>query len=202
MGVCVLYAAANGVILSVQAQAPPDFVRRGKQLGSIEAILRTNGPFQIVYHGDDTFDVALQISRNLYQYFYADSSVLIFKLLVTIGMLLMMPQRNNQWISIFIFERDERKRNHRCCGGRTSTNARRHRLPNHHQDRLERRHKAIRSKPRRLPSRNHTAPWPSWGDIPPAPPRRTARACSLGANSRAVVVGISLCAYLDRRWTT
>jgi hypothetical protein len=51
----------------------------------MEAILRTNGPFQIVYYGDNTFDVALQISRNLYQYYFADSSVLIFKSLVPIG---------------------------------------------------------------------------------------------------------------------
>jgi hypothetical protein len=51
----------------------------------MEAILRTNGPFQIVYYGDNTFDVALQISRNLYQYFFADSLVLIFKSLINIG---------------------------------------------------------------------------------------------------------------------
>jgi hypothetical protein len=51
----------------------------------MEAILRTNGPFQIVYYDDNAFDVALQISRNLYQYFFADSLVLIFKSLVTIG---------------------------------------------------------------------------------------------------------------------
>jgi 3-methyladenine DNA glycosylase AlkC len=49
----------------------------------MDAILRTNGPFQIVYYGDRTFEVALQISRNLYQYFFADSFVLNFKLLVT-----------------------------------------------------------------------------------------------------------------------
>jgi hypothetical protein len=51
----------------------------------MEAILRTNGPFRIVYYGDNTFDVALQISRNLYQYFFADSLVLIFKSLINIG---------------------------------------------------------------------------------------------------------------------
>ena len=50
----------------------------------MEAILRTSGPFQIVYYGDNTLDVALQISRNLHQYFFADSLVLIFKSLITV----------------------------------------------------------------------------------------------------------------------
>jgi hypothetical protein len=48
----------------------------------MEAILRTNGPFQIEYHDDDTFNVALQISRNLYQYYFADSLVLVSRSLI------------------------------------------------------------------------------------------------------------------------
>jgi hypothetical protein len=48
----------------------------------MEAILRTNGPFRVEYHDDDTFDVALQISRNLYQYYFAGSLVPISRLLI------------------------------------------------------------------------------------------------------------------------
>jgi hypothetical protein len=39
----------------------------------LDAILRSHGPFAISYTSNDTFDIALQVSRNLHQYFGADS---------------------------------------------------------------------------------------------------------------------------------
>lgn len=51
--------------------------RTGKQRGSLDAILRTSGPFQIVSHSaKGSKVVALQISRNLLQYFGVDSVLL------------------------------------------------------------------------------------------------------------------------------
>jgi hypothetical protein len=38
-------------------------------------MLRTNGSFRIVYEGPGTFDTAVQISRNLQQYFSADAEI-------------------------------------------------------------------------------------------------------------------------------
>lgn len=40
------------------------------------AILRTRGPFTIRHHGRQTAHIALQISRNFHQYFYADTEVI------------------------------------------------------------------------------------------------------------------------------
>lgn len=40
------------------------------------AILRTHGPFIIRHQGKATANIALQISRNFHQYFYADSNIL------------------------------------------------------------------------------------------------------------------------------
>lgn len=39
------------------------------------AILRTRGPFIIRHQGQQTAHIALQISRNFHQYFYADANV-------------------------------------------------------------------------------------------------------------------------------
>jgi hypothetical protein len=50
-------------------------LRSRSHLGGIDAILRTNGSFTIAYYGEGTFDVAVQISRNLLQYFSADSKL-------------------------------------------------------------------------------------------------------------------------------
>jgi hypothetical protein len=51
-------------------------LRHGRQLGSMTAILRTNGPFVIRHSGSpNASHVALQISRNLYQYFQADATI-------------------------------------------------------------------------------------------------------------------------------
>lgn len=51
--------------------------RTGKQRGSLDAILRTDGPFQIIQHSAEAAaEIALQVSRNLLQYFGADSIIL------------------------------------------------------------------------------------------------------------------------------
>ncbi|KAJ4340596.1 hypothetical protein N0V95_007444 [Ascochyta clinopodiicola] len=51
--------------------------RRGRQLGSMAAILRTQGPIIIHHPGTvKTSHLALQVSRNLHQYFRADTIIL------------------------------------------------------------------------------------------------------------------------------
>ena len=50
--------------------------RYGRQRGGLDAILRTVAPFQIQSCSQQSFDVALQISRNLLQYYNADSELL------------------------------------------------------------------------------------------------------------------------------
>ncbi|KAF2878201.1 hypothetical protein BDV95DRAFT_556907 [Massariosphaeria phaeospora] len=49
--------------------------RRGRQLGAMTAILRTQGPFIIQHPGNHTSHIALQVSRNLHQYFQADANI-------------------------------------------------------------------------------------------------------------------------------
>ncbi|KAG9195361.1 hypothetical protein G6011_00482 [Alternaria panax] len=51
--------------------------RTGRQLGSMTAVLRTEGPFIIQHLSSSTNSsrIALQISRNLHQYFQADTNV-------------------------------------------------------------------------------------------------------------------------------
>ncbi|OSS47835.1 hypothetical protein B5807_06315 [Epicoccum nigrum] len=50
--------------------------RRGRQLGSMTAILRTHGPMMIQHSGSaNASRLALQVSRNLQQYFRADSTI-------------------------------------------------------------------------------------------------------------------------------
>lgn len=49
--------------------------RHGRQRGALDAILRTHGAFQLVFHSNPTFSTALQISRNLVQYFGADADL-------------------------------------------------------------------------------------------------------------------------------
>jgi predicted esterase len=55
-------------------------LRHGRQLGSIDSILRTKGAFQIVphpsKHAEAVEHTALQISRNLCQYFSADTEII------------------------------------------------------------------------------------------------------------------------------
>lgn len=50
--------------------------RRGKQLGNINAILKSSGPTSIVNHSVESWDIASQMARNLYQYFAADARFL------------------------------------------------------------------------------------------------------------------------------
>lgn len=50
--------------------------RRASQLGPLDSILRTRGHFLIRTPNQRAFPVASQISRNLYQYFAADSEIL------------------------------------------------------------------------------------------------------------------------------
>lgn len=53
------------------------FRRYERQMGSMTAILRTRGPFVIRHPGfANTSHIALQISRNMHQYFQADSIIL------------------------------------------------------------------------------------------------------------------------------
>ncbi|KAK4990732.1 hypothetical protein LTR50_002268 [Elasticomyces elasticus] len=47
--------------------------RRGRQLGAMDAILRSHGPFLVRSSAETTKHIALQISRNLCQYFAADT---------------------------------------------------------------------------------------------------------------------------------
>ncbi|KAL3459874.1 hypothetical protein BJX64DRAFT_198817 [Aspergillus heterothallicus] len=49
--------------------------RYGRQLGAMDAILRTNGVFRIRICSAGVDEVAIQISRNLLQYFAADSQI-------------------------------------------------------------------------------------------------------------------------------
>ncbi|GIZ46594.1 hypothetical protein CKM354_000971400 [Cercospora kikuchii] len=62
-------------------QATPDnpastkLSRLGRQLGQLDSILRTQGVFQIVEHSPEARHIALQISRNLCQYFAADTAI-------------------------------------------------------------------------------------------------------------------------------
>ncbi|KAJ4992803.1 hypothetical protein SVAN01_01849 [Stagonosporopsis vannaccii] len=51
--------------------------RKGRQLGSMTALLRTHGPIIVQHSGSaNTSRLALQVSRNLHQYFRADTVIL------------------------------------------------------------------------------------------------------------------------------
>jgi len=56
-------------------KTPPKFLRTGRQLGGIDALLRTKGPFVISYLKPEAFPLAVDISRNFHTYFYADSQI-------------------------------------------------------------------------------------------------------------------------------
>lgn len=49
--------------------------RYGRQRGPLDAILRSTGPFEIVYDSDPSLAAAVQTSRNFLQYFGADSNI-------------------------------------------------------------------------------------------------------------------------------
>jgi pimeloyl-ACP methyl ester carboxylesterase len=73
--------------------------RKGRQLGSVDSILRTKGAFQIVHHpsqhNEAVSRVALQVSRNLCQYFSADTEI-------TANMSEAINDRTGNVISIFL----------------------------------------------------------------------------------------------------
>lgn len=50
--------------------------RHGRQLGALDAVLRTTDLFTVVTCSHDVDDIALQISRNFFQYFGADSQII------------------------------------------------------------------------------------------------------------------------------
>ncbi|KAJ9604566.1 hypothetical protein H2200_010679 [Cladophialophora chaetospira] len=49
--------------------------RYGRQRGALEAILRSSGPFEVVYDSNNTLPMAVQTSRNFLQYFGADTNI-------------------------------------------------------------------------------------------------------------------------------
>lgn len=51
--------------------------RYGRQRGSLDAILRTPSLFKIKVYSEEAFEAALQVSRNLMQYFGADAEIVV-----------------------------------------------------------------------------------------------------------------------------
>ncbi|EXJ60959.1 hypothetical protein A1O7_05112 [Cladophialophora yegresii CBS 114405] len=49
--------------------------RYGRQRGPLDAILRSVGPFEVIFDSNDTLPVAVQASRNFLQYFGADTNI-------------------------------------------------------------------------------------------------------------------------------
>jgi len=49
--------------------------RRGRQLGAMNAIFNSHGSFTVLNQGEDTRNVSVQITRNLFQYYAADSII-------------------------------------------------------------------------------------------------------------------------------
>lgn len=49
--------------------------RYGRQRGFLDSILRSGGPFEVVYCSDQVLPLAIQASRNFLQYFGADSNI-------------------------------------------------------------------------------------------------------------------------------
>ncbi|KIW68136.1 hypothetical protein PV04_04103 [Phialophora macrospora] len=52
--------------------------RYGRQRGALDAILRSVGPFEVVFDSSDTLAMAVQTSRNFLQYFGADTNIVAF----------------------------------------------------------------------------------------------------------------------------
>ncbi|KAF2660252.1 hypothetical protein K491DRAFT_589649 [Lophiostoma macrostomum CBS 122681] len=75
-GAAVTLEGSSGMWkVGILSQSDNVLTRHGRQLGTIAAILRTSGPFTIRYQENRTAHIALQISRNFHQYFYADSDI-------------------------------------------------------------------------------------------------------------------------------
>ncbi|OCK80274.1 hypothetical protein K432DRAFT_425876 [Lepidopterella palustris CBS 459.81] len=71
-----LQRALDGVWEVHDVMNPGVIHRSGRQLGSLDAILRVLGHFTIRHQSAETFEIALQVSRNLFQYFSADSAII------------------------------------------------------------------------------------------------------------------------------
>jgi poly(3-hydroxybutyrate) depolymerase len=70
------YKSAGGWSLKSSTKDTTHLQRNGRQLGGMTAILRSHGPFIIRHQGSaNTTHIALQISRNLHQYFQADTVI-------------------------------------------------------------------------------------------------------------------------------
>lgn len=69
-----LWMLPNGTWQVVSENQTPA-LRRGGQLGAMDALLRTQGALQIISHSSKSRRVAVQISRNLCQYFAADTEI-------------------------------------------------------------------------------------------------------------------------------
>ncbi|KAF1935470.1 hypothetical protein EJ02DRAFT_127236 [Clathrospora elynae] len=71
-----VHKSIDGWSVNLPALSATQPQRNGRQLGSMTAILRSQGPF-IIRHGGsaNTSQIALQVSRNLHQYFGADAII-------------------------------------------------------------------------------------------------------------------------------
>ncbi|KAH7555001.1 hypothetical protein BM1_07662 [Bipolaris maydis] len=75
--VASVYKSADGWTLSPAGKEIGRVQRNGLQLGSMTAILRTQGSFIIRHPASSAAShIALQVSRNLHQYFKADTQIL------------------------------------------------------------------------------------------------------------------------------
>lgn len=74
-----VYKSTDGWVLGSIGRENMPIQRNGRQLGSMTAILRTQGSFIIRHSGSESAShAALQVSRNLHQYFKADTQILHF----------------------------------------------------------------------------------------------------------------------------
>lgn len=66
----------NTWVVGTASAASDSHGRKGRQLGSMTAVLRTHGPIVIQHPGSkNSSHLALQVSRNLHQYFRADTVI-------------------------------------------------------------------------------------------------------------------------------
>lgn len=102
--------------MHIQTIGSPDWKlreRNGRQLGALDAILNSKSRFSIILpekSNNSTFyeDVALDISRNLFQYFAADSEIFIdsSKLVATDGNLIVLGLFGSMGINTPALERE------------------------------------------------------------------------------------------------
>ena len=71
----ILRRSSDGWTTITPNEADPYPPLRDRQHGAMDAILRTLGTFSVVKHSHGVEDIALQISRNLCQYFNADTDI-------------------------------------------------------------------------------------------------------------------------------